>query len=397
MKSTYKNNYLNHSKIFILCLVAIFVFFYSYGVKAENEVVQIIMMKNSFVGEDIDVSIQVEIEEPIQTLSYVIKYNNLEYNGNTSGIIEETLSLENNSNTFVKTFSMKAATVGEGTVEIKSISINGNSQLVTLPVAQVCTIQESVSNNADVSDIQVSPMDINFDPNVKTYTIEVEENIEKILVKVIPEDINATYVVTGISNLVVGENHVLVKVTAPDAKTINEYTIIVNKKGETTVDNSSEEVTSSLQETESNTSVEQNSFVESSNNSQIESTTIPSSQSNIKETVGNNIVGKILKVGALCIVIVIIISIILIKGKKKKKKRKKLVRQQSYKKKVEYDNKSDYHPTIIKKEETLLDDNIEALEEDNDHKENNNNSSEKIQKKDSDDDFEIIDVDNNKK
>ena len=74
------------------------------------------------------------------------------------------------------------------------------------------------------------------EPFVKTndqYTVNVENDVTSLNLKVLTEDSNATYTITGNSNLGYGEeNLVTIKVTAADGLTSKSYFLHVNVKGE---------------------------------------------------------------------------------------------------------------------------------------------------------------------
>ena len=392
-------------------------------IEANNEVAELVMIQNSYVGEYVDVKINIQSEQPFDQISYVIEYENFYYEDSMSGTIDETIALENNSNTYSKTFSMEAGNAGDGVVAFQTLSINGEEKKTMLPITKVCTIKEGGSNNANVVDIQLRPVDIEFQPEIDTYHITVDENTEKILVKVVPEEENATYIVTGITNLVAGENKVQIKVTAPDAKTVKEYTIFVNKKGEvsnsstidiTNTDTSSVEVTDMEVTGIETTEVETTNVVNSSSSNTNTSSRFEATNTNSNEHTNNfndsnkknqnainlenlieklknhETIGKVILL-AICIIVIFVVIISM-----RKKKKRKAMKQQAYENKEEYDNRK--HPAIVKKEESFIDswkdkENTNKNNIDKDNIDKGNTNKDNVQFSEVENDFEMIDID----
>jgi len=104
-----------------------------------------------------------------------------------------------------------SASIGDGlTVEVDD-SISSDSRLMSLVV-------EGVS---------LSP---EFSPDVYEYTTSVNSQVDSIAVNAIPGNLGATASVSGNSELELGENLIIVLVTAPDGVTQSEYKIYVSRQ-----------------------------------------------------------------------------------------------------------------------------------------------------------------------
>lgn len=84
-------------------------------------------------------------------------------------------------------------------------------------------------NNTNLSNIILSNGVIQFNKDVKEYSIEVESTISFINVQATPEVETSKVSVTGNSNLVAGANKITITVTAEDGS-VGTYVINVNKK-----------------------------------------------------------------------------------------------------------------------------------------------------------------------
>ena len=69
-----------------------------------------------------------------------------------------------------------------------------------------------------------------FSPSVFEYSTTVTRSVTDLTVTAVPVDPNATVVVSGNTNLAIGDNDVTVKVTAQDGKTAQTFTIHVNRQ-----------------------------------------------------------------------------------------------------------------------------------------------------------------------
>lgn len=89
--------------------------------------------------------------------------------------------------------------------------------------------KESLANNARLSSLTVSGYELNFDSNTYNYTLEIKKE-NSLTIEAVTEDSNAIYMIEGNNNL--KDNSVIkVIVTAEDGKTMQEYSITVDKAG----------------------------------------------------------------------------------------------------------------------------------------------------------------------
>lgn len=89
----------------------------------------------------------------------------------------------------------------------------------------------TVSQNANLQELHlnVEGLTPSFNKNTTNYNIVIDNTIKNISITAIPEDKNAKVSITGNTNLQVGINKILIKVTAQDNNTIKTYTINVTK------------------------------------------------------------------------------------------------------------------------------------------------------------------------
>lgn len=99
----------------------------------------------------------------------------------------------------------------------------------TTQTTTTTTTVPAKDNNTYLSNITLSTGSINFNKDVKEYSIEVGSTISFITVTATPEVETSKAVVTGNTNLVAGKNTITITVTAEDGST-GIYTINVNKE-----------------------------------------------------------------------------------------------------------------------------------------------------------------------
>jgi len=121
-------------------------------------------------------------------------------------------------------FNIKNATVYDyDDNSAMSLSTNQLSIKVVAPVTS--------SSNAKLQNLLVAPGELNpeFSQDVYEYNITIGNEYNKLVISAIPDDEAAQVSVTGNENLVVGENKILIKVTA-ESGDIEEYTIVTTRK-----------------------------------------------------------------------------------------------------------------------------------------------------------------------
>ena len=91
---------------------------------------------------------------------------------------------------------------------------------------------ESVSQNADLSSLEVSPGELEpaFDPGVTSYTTTVGASVDSLGINALTADSGASVIIQNNEGFAMGQNTVTVSVTAPDGQTIKDYVITVNKE-----------------------------------------------------------------------------------------------------------------------------------------------------------------------
>lgn len=107
---------------------------------------------------------------------------------------------------------------------IVNITHFGSSKITIKPA-------NTTSKNANLKSLVIQPgeLDKTFDPAVLEYNADVNSDILQLVITAEPEDSDAKIVITGNENFVVGNNNVVINVTAANNTTTKTYTLHVNK------------------------------------------------------------------------------------------------------------------------------------------------------------------------
>lgn len=154
-----------------------------------------------------------------------------------AGSIRVLGSMEStDTQSFSFTLKFKALQAGSAKISVSTQEIyDVNTQAVTLDHQGSSTVTvnplATYSKDATLKSLKVSPGTLTpeFSTDVESYTVDVAGDVDKIAVSAEPNDSKAKLVITGHSELQVGENTVTCKVTAEDGQTVKNYTILVNK------------------------------------------------------------------------------------------------------------------------------------------------------------------------
>lgn len=298
----------------------------------------------------------------------------------------------------------KAIKLLAGTIMIGFLS----GGIISVPALAETTVATdgSVSDSLLLNDLQCSPVDIDFSPEVNTYRVVVPEGTEKILVSAQLSDPSSIYRVIGNSNLQSGSNIVTVEVEDLDGnKNIYKIQVIVGELGdeETTIsdENIEEETENVSSETATDTTSREQTMavVSSQANVSPSSSDSGTKDTNILDMVKGFltdqkhfkwILGGIGAIVALLIILCIVLSV-------KKAKKKKISKQDKFTTK----KKTDTTPVLThdlswtkenhydeEKEDKILSDLAKSLKENEASPEKEDTKSD-----DEDDAFEIVDID----
>ena len=100
--------------------------------------------------------------------------------------------------------------------------------------------KETLSSNANLDSLVIENYPINFDSGTLNYTLQVDNDVNELEVKAVPEDTTSKVMIQGNSNLTSGNNEIIIKVTSTD-NTTKTYTVTVVKKN-TKIDNVRDEI-----------------------------------------------------------------------------------------------------------------------------------------------------------
>ena len=157
------------------------------------------------------------------------------------GIFEYYLTVDNNTNSLdltavaenenskVEIIGNKNFKQGSNVVEIKVISPNGNSNSYKIYVTKTNDIEKANTNleTLAIENVLLYPY---FDTTMTKYNVSVDNDVEKLNILAVPENINAKVSIEGNDVLNVGDNTIIVNVLAQDGVTFRKYKIIAHRR-----------------------------------------------------------------------------------------------------------------------------------------------------------------------
>lgn len=160
------------------------------------------------------------------------------------GIFEYYLTVDNNTNSLdltavpenenskIEINGNQNFKQGNNVVEIKVISPNGNSNSYKIYVTKTNDIEKANTNleTLAIENVLLYPY---FDTTITKYNVSVDNDVEKLNILAVPEDINAKVSIEGNDVLNVGDNTIIVNVLAEDGVTFRKYEIIAHRRNET--------------------------------------------------------------------------------------------------------------------------------------------------------------------
>ena len=160
------------------------------------------------------------------------------------GIFEYYLTVDNNTNSLdltavtenenskIEINGNQNFKQGNNVVEIKVISPNGTSNSYKIYVTKTNDI-ENANTNLETLAIENVLLYPYFDTTITKYNVTVDNDVEKLNILAVPEDINAKVSIEGNDVLKVGDNTIIVNVLAEDGVTFRKYEIIAHRRNET--------------------------------------------------------------------------------------------------------------------------------------------------------------------
>lgn len=190
-----------------------------------------------------DLSCGIRVVSDINTLdSLVVDNVNLSpkfdknvtvYKGITnSDSINIKVSASDKSATIDGDIGKKSLSVGVNAFVIKVTSPRGNKREYKLYITREV---DKKSSDITLKSLKLSSGKIEFDKNKFLYMVDVDYDIDKIDIEVIPNDSKARVEINKNDLLVVGENTINVKVIAEDG-TSGTYVVVVNRKNKPSSD-----------------------------------------------------------------------------------------------------------------------------------------------------------------
>lgn len=201
-------------------------------------VVSIIFLPNIVMSEDED-----------NTSLKIMRTNNENIVPNfDKGIFEYYLTVDNNTNSLdltavpenenskIEINGNQNFKQGNNVVEIKVISPNGTSNSYKIYVTKTNDIEKANTNleTLAIENVLLYPY---FDTTITKYNVSVDNDVEKLNILAVPENINAKVSIEGNDVLNVGDNTIIVNVLAEDGVTFRKYEIIAHRRNETEQEN----------------------------------------------------------------------------------------------------------------------------------------------------------------
>ena len=142
--------------------------------------------------------------------------NILDYKLNVSNNISNitVIGMKSNKESTVIGNDKYDLNVGENKINIKVISKDNEERIYTLTV----TRQQSSNNYLKLLSISEGTFDKSFDKNIQNYTALISNEYESVNIDYETEDENATVKIIGNDNLVLGNNQIIVRVSATNGE-----------------------------------------------------------------------------------------------------------------------------------------------------------------------------------
>lgn len=185
-------------------------------------------------GSTVTITSLISADSGIYTTSGTVKCTGAGVNSSVDLGFED-LNTANRSKSFsltIKPTTSGTVTCSSSNVRIRELAqaseyaLSNKSITITVKEPAVIPPKEYSSNNY-LKSLSVEGYEIDFDKNTLEYSIEVENDVEKVNIKATTEDGNATVSGTGEKEVTEGNNKLEVKVTAENG---NERTYVINVK-----------------------------------------------------------------------------------------------------------------------------------------------------------------------
>ena len=197
-------------------------------------VVSIIFLPNIVMSEDEDNTslkiMRTNNENIVPNFDKVIFEYYLTVDNNTNSL--DLTAVPENENSKIEINGNQNFKQGNNVVEIKVISPNGTSNSYKIYVTKTNDI-ENANTNLETLAIENVLLYPYFDTTITKYNVTVDNDVEKLNILAVPEDINAKVSIEGNDVLNVGDNTIIVNVLAEDGVTFRKYEIIAHRRNET--------------------------------------------------------------------------------------------------------------------------------------------------------------------
>lgn len=192
------------------------------------------MIKVTSLSNDATLS---SLKIPNTILSPKFDKNTYEYTATITDITELTVnavSSESNAKIMISE-NYKNLVKGENEIKISVTAEDGNTiknYIVKVTLKLTPTEEELIKANTKLKKIEVEKFKIEFNPDIKKYSLSVPYNTKKINLLAEAENPNSTISVEGSTNLKVGRNTINIIVTSEDTQNKDTYVLVITRNEE---------------------------------------------------------------------------------------------------------------------------------------------------------------------
>lgn len=192
------------------------------------------MVKIAALSNDATLS---SLKIPNATLSPKFDKNTLEYTSTITDITELTVNAvaTDSSARIMISDNYKNLAKGENEIKISVTAEDGTTTktyIVKVTLNLTPTEEELLKANTNLKSLKVEKFKIDFDSNVKKYTLSVPYKTKKINILAEAENPNANIKMEGTTSLKVGRNTIKIVVTSEDTQNTETYVLTITREEE---------------------------------------------------------------------------------------------------------------------------------------------------------------------
>ena len=160
----------------------------------------------------------------VDKITNVVKNGNIVTSANVDGDKIVINAVKTDSNSTLNGTGEKALKYGNNTFTIKVTAENGDVKNYVVNINRL----DTRSTNNYLKSLTIKESAIKYDKNILEYKIRIGYDVEKINITAVADDLKSKIEIIGNDKLKVGNNEILIKVTAEN-ETVKTYKIIAEK------------------------------------------------------------------------------------------------------------------------------------------------------------------------